>query len=126
MREALIEWYMFTEEYQKIIRICDNYPEDMLANIAFGKVLAYCYQDKLDKAEKEWDIAKDNLPEVAHEILKKRHPRPRGMGINSYGIEIGGKEQAYLYWQDMGDWWEENTTAQTLIEKKRAEKKKKK
>lgn len=126
MREALIEWYMFTEEYQKIIRICGNYPEDMLANIAFGKVLAYCYQDKLDKAEKEWDIAKDNLPEVAHEILKKRHPRPRGMGINSYGIEIGGKEQAYLYWQDMGDWWEENTTAQTLIEKKRAEKKKKK
>ncbi len=117
---------MFTEEYQKIIRICGNYPEDMLANIAFGKVLAYCYQDKLDKAEKEWDIAKDNLPEVAHEILKKRHPRPRGMGINSYGIEIGGKEQAYLYWQDMGDWWEENTTAQTLIEKKRAEKKKKK
>ena len=63
---------------------------------------------------------------MAHEILKKRHPRPRGMGINSYGIEIGGKEQAYLYWQDMGDWWEENTTAQTLIEKKRTEKKKKK
>ena len=48
MREALIEWYMFTEEYQKIIRICDNYPEDMLANIAICKVLAYCYQDKLD------------------------------------------------------------------------------
>ena len=77
-----------------------------------------------DKAEKEWVIAQDNLPEVAHEILKKRHPRPRGID-NSYGIEIGGKDQAYFYWQDMGEWWEGNTTAQALIEKKRAEKKKK-
>ena len=126
IRERMIDFYMLTEQYQKIIQLCDRYPGDMLANIAFGKVLAYCYQDKLDKAEKEWDIAKDNLPEVAHEILKKRHPRPRGMGINSYGIEIGSKVQAYLYWEQMGDWWEEHATAQTLIEKKRAEKKKKK
>lgn len=124
IRERMIELYMLTKQYQKIIQLCDNYPEDMLANIVFGKVLAYCYQDKLDKAEKEWVIAQDNLPEVAHEILKKRHPRPRGID-NSYGIEIGGKDQAYFYWQDMGEWWEGNATAQALIEKKRAEKKKK-
>ena len=124
IRERMIDFYMLTEQYQKIIQLCDSYAEDMLANIAFGKVLAYCYQDKLDKAEKEWHIAKDNLPEVAHEILKKRHPRPRGID-NSYGIEIGGKDQAYFYWQDMGEWWEGNATAQALIEKKRAEKKKK-
>ncbi len=124
IRERMIDFYMLTEQYQKIIQLCDSYAEDMLANIAFGKVLAYCYQDKLDKAEKEWHIAKDNLPEVAHEILKKRHPRPRGID-NSYGIEIGSKDQAYFYWQDMGEWWEGNATAQALIEKKRAEKKKK-
>ena len=123
IRERMIDFYMLTEQYQKIIQLCDSYAEDMLANIAFGKVLAYCYQDKLDKAEKEWHIAKDNLPEVAHEILKKRHPRPRGID-NSYGIEIGSKDQAYFYWQDMGEWWEGNATAQALIEKKRAEKKK--
>ena len=123
IRERLVELYMLTKQYQKIIQLCDNYPEDMLATIVFGKVLAYCYQDKLDKAEKEWLIAQDNLPEVAHEILKKRHPRPRGID-NSYGIEIGGKDQAYFYWQDMGEWWEGNATAQALIEKKRAEKKK--
>ena len=125
IRERMIDFYMLTEQYQKIIQLCDSYAEDMLANIAFGKVLAYCYQDKLDKAEKEWLIAQDNLPEVAHEILKKRHPRPRGID-NSYGIEIGGKDQAYFYWQDMGEWWEGNATAQALIEKKRTEKKKKK
>ena len=124
IRERMIDFYMLTEQYQKIIQLCDSYAEDMLANIAFGKVLAYCYQDKLDKAEKEWLIAQDNLPEVAHEILKKRHPRPRGID-NSYGIEIGSKDQAYFYWQDMGEWWEGNATAQALIEKKRAEKKKK-
>ncbi len=124
IREALIEWYMFTEQYQKIVQVCDNYPEDMLANTTFGAVLAYCYQDKLNKAEKAWDIAQQNLPNVAHEILKKRHARPRGFG-SGYGMEIGGKEQASLYWEDMGEWWENNTTAQALIEKKRAEKKKK-
>lgn len=125
IRERMIDFYMLTEQYQKIIQLCDRYPEDMLANTTFGKALAYCYLGELDKAEQAWEAGKEVLPEVAHEILKKRHPRPRGMGINSYGIEIGSKVQAYLYWQDMGDWWEENTTAQTLIEKKRAEKKKK-
>lgn len=125
IREWLVEWYMFTEDYQKIIQICDNYPKDMLANTTFGKALAYCYLGKIDKAEQAWEAGKEVLPEVVHEILKKRHPRPRGMNMNSYGIEIGGKEQAYLYWQDMGKWWEDNATAQTLIEKKRAEKKKK-
>ncbi|MEC5209776.1 hypothetical protein RCH20_000828 [Psychrobacter sp. PL15] len=126
IRERLVELYMLTEQYQKIIQLCDSYPEDMLANIAFGKVLAYCYQDKLDKAEKAWDIAQKNLPNIAHEILKKRHTRPRGLHSSNQGIEIGGKEQAYLYWEDMGEWWEDNATAQALIEKKRAEKKKKK
>lgn len=125
IRERLIELYMMTKQYQKIIQTCDSYPEDMLANTTFGKVLAYCYQDKLDKAEQAWDTAQDTLPEVAHELLKKRHPRPRGMNENAYGMEIGGKEQAYYYWQDMGDWWEQNVTAQALIEKKRAARKKK-
>ena len=124
IRERMIDFYMLTEQYQKISQLCDKYPEDMLANTTFGKALAYCYQDNLDKAEKEWTIAEDNLPNIAHELLKKRHPRPRGM--NNYGMEIGGKEQAYIYWQEMGDWWEENATAQALIEKKRATKKKKK
>lgn len=124
IREWLVEWYMFTEDYQKIIQICDNYPKDMLANTTFGKALAYCYLGKMDKADQAWEAGKEVLPEVAHEILKKRHPRPRGID-NSYGMEIGGKEQAYFYWQDMGEWWESNDTAQALIEKKRAEKKKK-
>nr|WP_313973418.1 hypothetical protein [uncultured Psychrobacter sp.] len=124
IREWLVEWYMFTEDYQKIIQICDNYPKDMLANTTFGKALAYCYLGKMDKADQAWEAGKEVLPEVAHEILKKRHPRPRGI-VNSYGMEIGGKDQAYFYWQDMGEWWESNDTAQALIEKKRAEKKKK-
>ncbi len=125
IRERLIELYILTEHYQKIIKLCDSYPEDMLANITFGKVIAYCYQDKLDKAEKAWDIAQDTLPEVAHELLKKRHSRPRGLNENAQGMIIGGKEQAYYHWQHMGEFWEQNTTAQALIEKKRAAKKKK-
>lgn len=125
IRERMIDFYILTEQYQKIIQLCDRYPEDMLANTTFGKVLAYCYQDKLDKAEKAWDIAQKNLPNIAHEILKKRHTRPRGLHSANQGIEIGGKEQAYFYWEEMGVWWEDNATAQALIEKKRAEKKKK-
>lgn len=124
MRERLIDLYMLTEQYQKIIQLCDSYPEDMLANVTFGKVLAYCYQGKLDKAEKAWGIAQDNLPEVAHELLKKRHPRPRGLNENAYGMTLGGKEQAYYYWQDMGVWWEQNATAQALIEKNAQQKEK--
>lgn len=125
IREALVEWYMATANYQKIIHITDSYPEDMLASVTFGKVLAYCYQDELKKAEQAWMMAQETLPEVAHEILKKRHPRPRGMHDEAYGMAIGGKEQAYYYWQDMGQWWEKNATAQALIEKKRAAKNKK-
>lgn len=123
MRERQIDLYMLTEQYHKISQLCDKYPEDMLANTTFGKALAYCYLGKMDKAEQAWEVGKAVLPEVAHEILKKRHSRPRGM--NSYGMEIGGKEQAYIYWEEMGGWWENNDTAQALIEKKRTEKKKK-
>lgn len=125
IREAMIEWYMYTEEYQKIIQIHDDYPEDILANVAFGKTLACCYLGDLEKAEKAWSAAQQVLPEIAHELLKKRHPRPRGLNENAHGMTIGGKEQAYYYWQDMGVWWEKNATAQALIEKKRAAKKQK-
>lgn len=123
IRETLVDWYMYTQQYDHIIQLCDEYPEDMLANITFGKALAYCYKGELEKALLAWDEASDNLPEVAHELTKKRHSRPKGM--SQYGISIGGKDQAYYYWQDMGEWWENNETAQMLIEKKRAEKKKK-
>lgn len=124
IRERMIDFYMLTEQYQKILQLCDRYPEDMFASTTFGKVLAYCYQNKLDRAEKEWDIAQKTSPNIAHEILKKRHTRPRGLHSANQGIEIGGKEQAYLYWEEMGEWWDDNDTAQTLIEKKRAVKKK--
>lgn len=124
IRERMIDFYMLTEQYQKILQLCDRYPEDIFASTTFGKVLAYCYQNKLDRAEKEWDIAQKTSPNIAHEILKKRHTRPRGLHSANQGIEIGGKEQAYLYWEEMGEWWDDNDTAQTLIEKKRAVKKK--
>lgn len=123
IREELVDWYMYTKDYEKIIKITENYPEDMFAGVVFGATLAYCYQEELEKAEQAWDIAKEILPEVAHELTKKRHPRPRDM--SPFGMTIGGKEQSYYYWQDMGQWWEENDTCQALIEKKRAEKKKK-
>ncbi|WP_019672737.1 tetratricopeptide repeat protein [Psychrobacter lutiphocae] len=126
VREVLVEWYMYTEDYQKIIKVCEHFPDDVFANIAFGKALAYCYLGDLQKADQAWEQGKEVLPKVAHEILKKRHAMPRGMNHDSsYGTVVNSKEQAYFYWQDMGEWWEDNETAQMLIEKKRAERSKK-
>lgn len=122
IREWLVEWYMNTQDYKRILQVCADYPEDVLANVVFGSVIAYCYQNKLEDAKAAWVEARDCLPKVAHEILKKRHSRPRGYDDNAYGMEIGGANQAYSYWQDMGQWWEQNDTAQALIELMRAEK----
>jgi len=46
------------------------------------------------------------LPLVGRELLKKKHRTPKNP--ESYGIEVGGGDQAYYYWERWGRFWVED------------------
>lgn len=121
IRSDLVGFYLETKQYQKIFKLGKKYPEDTIAvEIPYGEVLAYCYLDDIENAQKAWLSAQEILPLVAKELAKKRHPKPKNM--DGYAT-IGGADQAYYYWETSGQYWQNNVIAQQLIEDYRNAKK---
>lgn len=122
MRDTLAESYLKTGAYKKIIALAKRYPDDSVSPaVLYGEVLAYCYLGDEKNAKTCWQKAIDNLPLVAKELTKKRHTLPKTNAHEGY-VTLGGADQAYYYWQEFKDYWENNELAQQLVEAHRAKK----
>ena len=84
------------------LAIAEQYPGDMNVELPYGRVLALYRLGRLDEAAAALDEAKRDLPLVPDYLLRKRVETPE---LNEFGVELGGKDQAWLYRQDMRDVW---------------------
>ena len=66
-----------------------------------------------EKAAQLFKKAKANLPLVAKELKKKRHPKPKSKMPGD--ITHGGAGQAYSYWKEYGCYWENSNKAMSLL-----------
>lgn len=86
--------------------ICGNYPHDMLPEIRYGHVLALYRLGDLVGAARLLVKAVDDLPMVKDYLVKKRVAKPR---LDPEGVRLGGRDQAWIYREDMRDCWVETT-----------------
>ena len=90
-----------------------KYPEDHSPEFLYGKVLFALMQQDMDRAKATFFEAKAAFPLVARELKKKRHPRPAG--FNEGYITVGGKDQAFVYWREFGDFWKIDSPAYEFL-----------
>ncbi len=78
--------------YGKIIEICDMDKNDMMAGIIYARPLILFICGELEQARKGLIKANRRLPNVAKELMKIKHIKPREMRPGR--ITIGGKDEA--------------------------------
>ena len=105
VRALVVDCCLKLKMYKDVLTVCKDSQADHMAETIYGRVLALVALKQLAKAEKAFRQAVAVLPLVAAEIVKARHPRPRNMDEGRY--TVGGADQAWYYWQEAGNYWEE-------------------
>lgn len=101
-RAELVNYYIAQNLNAEAIALCKNYPEDMMAEIRYGNALALYRSSGKSNATEHLIKAIEDLPLVASYLVKKRIAKP---AISDVGITYGGKDQAWIYRQEMRDEW---------------------
>jgi len=89
--------------FSKVIDICNKYDYDVSADILYGRVLAYHKLARFRKAQSSLKNAIEYLPLVAQELVKDRHNKIKGEYPGR--ITHGGEDEAYEYWERVGQFW---------------------
>jgi tetratricopeptide (TPR) repeat protein len=109
VRALVVRCYLALNQAEGVLSVCRQYKDDGMEQLVYGKALALFQIGKLKQAEKALSIALSCYPLIAAELLKKRHQRPKRMDRRC--ITLGGADQAYVYWQDHGKYWNQTPGA---------------
>ncbi len=113
VRALAVESGFAMDRPDEALRICGDYKDDALPDTLYGRALALLQLGETAQAEKALMQAVGFFPEVARELLKKRHRVPKDMSINY--VTVGGADEAYDYWQRMGKYWKDTHGALELL-----------
>jgi tetratricopeptide (TPR) repeat protein len=90
------------------LRLAEEYPADLNPDIAYGHALALFRLGRIGDAEAAVRNAVVDLPKVPHFLIAKRVRQPK---LDSFGVRVGGDDQAWLYRQEMRDVWQATSGA---------------
>ncbi len=99
-----------------VVRHCKACEDDIAPEIIYTYPLALILSGETTKAKSLLKEAEMQLPLVAKELRKKRHPRPKSI-MPGY-ISYGGADQAYEYWVEYGKYWINSEKAMALLSEK--------
>lgn len=109
VRALAIDCYFRLRRPLDALGICDRYPDDGMGQVLYGCALALYQLERKEEAEKSMLEAIAFLPLVAGELVKERHKKPKDT-LPGY-VTLGGIDQAYFYWLDRGERWENTPEA---------------
>jgi hypothetical protein len=89
---------------EKVIELASRYPDDFMPEVTVGFILALYQVGNKDEAQKRIQKHADFHKRVFAEILKVTHKKPQEMSDDGY-IMVGGKDQAWHYWEEQGSCW---------------------
>jgi tetratricopeptide (TPR) repeat protein len=113
VRALAIDCHFRLGHPEQVLEICDQYPNDGLEQVIYGRALALLQLGRQAEAEQALTEAVEWLPLVGEELVKKRHRRPSN--LNPDYVTHGGADQAYYYWKDQGQHWENTPGAVELV-----------
>jgi len=115
VRALAIDCNFVLRRPDRVLEICDRYPEDGMEYVMYGRALALYQQGQHVEAEAALREAIEYLPLVAQELVKKRHRAPKDLRPDS--VTIGGPDQAYYYWKEQGQHWKKTSGAIEFVAK---------
>ena len=95
------------------LNVCNRYKNDRLVDTLYGRPLALYQMGRSAQAKKALLNAVTLYPLVALELLKKRHVIPKNMSRSH--VTLGGADEAYDYWQNLGVFWKRTEGALDLL-----------
>lgn len=101
-RVTLINCYLKSGRNEEALALAEKYPEDLLAEILYGKVLAHYRLGQLKEAKTALEKAHEDLSLVAGYLIKAKVAKPK---MQSFGFSINSREQAWIYREAMRDQW---------------------
>lgn len=113
VRMLLPACYFEKEDPWLVVKHCRQHSDDHSPEIAYAHALGLVMIGEAGLAQKVLVEAAASFPLVAKELLKKRHMRPKGMRTGV--VTLGGADQAYVYWQTYGKYWEASPAAMALL-----------
>ncbi len=103
VRAELMNHYLRKHEDEKALALARQFPTDVLADLAYGEVLALYRLGQQERAARVLHEAVGRLPRIPRFLLRKRIKRP---SLGGAGFTGGGDDEAWLYRQAMRDVWE--------------------
>ena len=98
----LVNHYLRHGQDARALEVAQRYPGDALVDTAFGHGLALWRLGRRDEAEKRLREAARRSPLVVEALLAPKVRRPR---LTPGRIQLGGKDEAWTYRQDMREVW---------------------
>lgn len=115
VRGILTTLYLKTNQPQAVIELSKKYPSDATQELIMGHVLALIKLGKLEDARKQLKKIFNYSKHVIKELLKPIHTQPQS--FNPERIQLGGKDEAYLYWREQGSLWQATRGTMDLLRK---------
>ncbi|OHA15723.1 MAG: hypothetical protein A3B08_01760 [Candidatus Taylorbacteria bacterium RIFCSPLOWO2_01_FULL_43_44] len=112
IRGFLATAYLKTNRLEELLVLDGKYPDDMVAELAVGALLAVYKLGNLESASKRIKKMRKHWAHVFQEILKTDHPKPE---LLSGRVRVGGDDEAWLYWEDQGTYWMATPGAREFI-----------
>lgn len=102
VRAELMNHYLRDGEDERALALAQRFPDDLLADLAYGEVLALYRLGRQDRARSALTTAIRRLPRIPQYLTRKRIKQPR---LSPLGVTPGGDDQAWLYREAMLDVW---------------------
>lgn len=104
VRSLIVTCNFILQRPWEVIEIARQYPDDFLSEILYGRILAFYQMGLYTEAEAALEASMEYHPLIAKELIKKTHLPPANM--RSDGVTVGGPDEAYYYWMEDGEFWE--------------------
>jgi hypothetical protein len=114
MRAILMNTLLHTGDNVAALSLASRFPDDIFPELPYGRVLAFVRMGRDREASEAAQQAVDAFPEVRRYLMRERAKQPK---LSPFGITLGGKDQAWLYREDMRDAWLEEPSAMALLKK---------
>jgi tetratricopeptide (TPR) repeat protein len=102
VRAELMNRYLRDGEDERALALARRFPNDALADLAYGEVLALYRLGRQDRARLVLTTAVRRMPRIPQYLTRKRIKRPR---LNGTDKAPGGEDQAWMYREAMRDVW---------------------
>lgn len=102
LRSELANSYLDQKEYNRLFELLRLYPDDQSLGITMAKTLGLWAIGDKENAKIQWQQIKDYNPYIKNFMLKSKKLAPE---LDSYGITMGGEDEAWFYRQAARDTW---------------------